>query len=116
MNTLLSWAPLAARILVGGMFVWAGYLKIVGYTAMVAYAGMVLPSPEIAIIIAIVVEILGGLSILLGYKIKWGALALAAFQKARALGIKILPSCPYLAERFLPKHPEFSDMVTAEVV
>ncbi len=43
-------------------------------------------------------------------------LALAAFQKARAFGIKILPSCPYLTERFLPKHPEFSDVVTSEVV
>ncbi|HLD77666.1 MAG TPA: GNAT family N-acetyltransferase [archaeon] len=44
------------------------------------------------------------------------ALATAAFQKARSLGMRILPSCPYLRERFLPRHPEFSDVVTQQVV
>ncbi|OGG54399.1 hypothetical protein A3D62_00530 [Candidatus Kaiserbacteria bacterium RIFCSPHIGHO2_02_FULL_49_11] len=85
MNALLSWAPLVARILVGGTFIWAGYQKIVGYAGMVTFAGTALPAPEAAIVVAIVVEILGGLSVLLGYKIKWGALALAVFTVVASL-------------------------------
>lgn len=43
-------------------------------------------------------------------------LALFAFETARKKGYKILPTCPYLAERFLPKHPELSSLVTQEYV
>ena len=43
-------------------------------------------------------------------------LALAAFAKARELGVKIMPACSYVAERFLPKHPELASLVTHEYV
>lgn len=79
-NTLLPWAPLVARVLVGGMFVMAGVGKVTNYAGTVAFAGASgLPSPEIAIALAIVIEILGGLSVVLGYRIFWGATALAVF-------------------------------------
>ena len=80
LNSLLPWAPLTARVLVGGMFVTAGLNKLANFAAtadFAQYAG--LPSPEIAVTIAIAIEILGGLSIMLGYKIFWGAFTLAIF-------------------------------------
>jgi len=80
MNVVLPWAPLIARILVGGTFVLAGVNKISNFAGTVQFAqSMGLPSPEIAIVIAIIVEILGGLSVMLGYKIFWGAGALVVF-------------------------------------
>ncbi|MBI2617896.1 DoxX family protein [Candidatus Kaiserbacteria bacterium] len=82
-HTLLPFAPLVARVLVGGMFLMGGIQKITGFAGMVLFAQSAgLPSPELAITIAIVVEILGGLSVILGYRIFWGALALGIFTIA----------------------------------
>lgn len=79
-HALLPWAPLVARILVGGTFVLAGINKLQNFDATVGFAqSMGIPSPEIAIVIAIVIELLGGLSVMLGYRIFWGALGLAVF-------------------------------------
>jgi putative oxidoreductase len=83
LEKVFPWAPLVARILVGGLFIMAGWSKVTGFAGTVGFAQSVgLPSPELAIIIAIILEIGGGLSILLGYHIKWGALALAIFTVA----------------------------------
>lgn len=79
-QSLIPFAPLVARVLVGGMFIQAGIMKITGFAGMVAVAQSIgLPSPDIAIMVAIAIEILGGLSVLFGYRIFWGALALAVF-------------------------------------
>ncbi|MAF59528.1 MAG: DoxX family protein [Candidatus Pacebacteria bacterium] len=86
MNKLLPWGPLVARIVVGGFFIMSGVAKITGFAGIVAFAASAgLPAPALAIMIAIVVELLGGLSVLLGYKIQWGALALALFVVATAV-------------------------------
>ena len=77
---LLPWAPLVARVLVGVPFLMAAFNKITNFTGTVAYAQSVgLPAPELAIMIAIVIEIMGGLSVLFGYRIFWGAMLLAGF-------------------------------------
>lgn len=79
-HTLLPFAPLVARILVGGMFLMAGIQKITAFDGMVAFAGSAgLPYPTLAIALAIAIEVIGGLSVILGYRIFWGALALAVF-------------------------------------
>ena len=38
-------------------------------------------------------------------------LAIAAFEFAKKEGIKIVPTCPYIRDYFIPKHPEFDDIV-----
>jgi predicted GNAT family acetyltransferase len=38
-----------------------------------------------------------------------GKLATAALNWARAEGLKVIPSCPYVAG-FIAKHPEFADL------
>ena len=80
MHNALSWAPLVARVLIGALFLQSGILKVLNFADMVAIAQSVgVPMATTAIVLAIVIEILGGLSVLLGWNIKWGALALGVF-------------------------------------
>ncbi|MEX0652357.1 MAG: DoxX family protein [Candidatus Paceibacterota bacterium] len=80
MKSLSNWVPLVARILIGGMFIMAGFTKITSFAGTVDFAASAgLPLPALAIVIAIAIEILGGLSILLGYKIFYGAASVALF-------------------------------------
>ena len=39
-----------------------------------------------------------------------GKLATAALNWARASGLKVIPSCPYI-QGYIAKHPEFADLV-----
>lgn len=71
---------LIGRITLAAIFVIFGFTKIGTFTGMVAYASASgVPFPELAIVIAIIVELLGGLMIAVGYKTKWAALAIAIF-------------------------------------
>mmetsp|Transcript_157 Transcript_157/g.165 ORF Transcript_157/g.165 Transcript_157/m.165 type:complete len:85 (-) Transcript_157:14-268(-) len=40
-----------------------------------------------------------------------GLLAVAAFQYAKANGFSVKPTCAYISQTFLPKHPEFAPLV-----
>jgi putative oxidoreductase len=80
MNSNRDVAVLVARILLSFMFIWAGWSKITGFEGTVGYiASKGLPLPQLMAIGAIVVELGGGLLLLLGYKARWAALALFLF-------------------------------------
>lgn len=71
-------ASLLARLLIAPLFIVFGFEKIAGYASSVGYMeayGM----PGILLPLAIVVELGGGLAILLGVYARWAALALAGF-------------------------------------
>ena len=78
MNSLNTYIPLVSRILLGLIFVLAGFGKLMdpagtaGYIASVGLPG-ILVWPTIAL------ELLGGLAIIVGYQTRIVALALAAF-------------------------------------
>lgn len=38
-----------------------------------------------------------------------------AFDFAKRNRMKIIPSCPYVKEKFLPEHPEYRDIVSEEM-
>jgi putative oxidoreductase len=77
---------LVARIALAALFIREGYSKIVGFDATVAYiARGNLPLPQLAALVAIVVELIGGVAIALGFKARWAALALAVFALSTAL-------------------------------
>ncbi|MDI6720973.1 MAG: GNAT family N-acetyltransferase [Candidatus Aenigmarchaeota archaeon] len=40
------------------------------------------------------------------------SLATAAFEYAETNGLKIIPTCPYIKDTFLKKHPEWNNTVT----
>ena len=71
---------LVGRVLLALLFVPAGISKIGGFAGTVGYIGSVgLPAPTLAAIIAIVLEVGGGLAILFGFGTRLAALALAVF-------------------------------------
>lgn len=74
--------PLAllGRILLALLFIPAGVGKLTGFAGTVAYtASAGVPLPQVAVALALVVEIVGGLALLLGWQTRWAALALALF-------------------------------------
>lgn len=81
MDTYLN---LAARILMSQIFIISGIGKITGYAGTQAYmAKMGVPGALLPLVILI--EVGGGLALLLGFQTKWVALALAGFTVLSAL-------------------------------
>ncbi len=73
-------AALAGRILIAILFIPAGWGKISGFAGTAGYiASKGLPLPEVGAAIAIVVELIGGLMLLVGFKTRWAAAALFLF-------------------------------------
>jgi putative oxidoreductase len=78
---------LAGRILLALMFLVAGIGKIgAGFAGTVGYIGSVgLPMPQVVAVGTIIVEIVASLALIVGWKTRWAALALAIFTVAAAL-------------------------------
>ncbi len=80
MESTKDGAALLGRILLAAMFVVAGFNKIIGFGGTVGYiASKGLPMPEVLAIIAILIELGGGLAIVFGWKTRWAALAFVVF-------------------------------------
>ncbi|MFT6767513.1 MAG: putative oxidoreductase [Burkholderiaceae bacterium] len=80
MTTLQNTGALIGRILLAALFIPAGISKIVGFDGTVGYIASVgLPLATLAAIIAVVVELIAGLALLVGYRIKLAAAVLAVF-------------------------------------
>jgi len=72
--------PLIGRVLIGLPFAMSGLGKLAAFgptTAMIAAAG--LPVPPLAYIVAVALELGGGLLLIAGYQVRSVALALAVF-------------------------------------
>ncbi len=71
---------LLGRLLLSVLFLPAGIGKITGFAGTVGYITSVgLPMPTLAAIIALTVEIVGGLALIAGFGTRIAALALALF-------------------------------------
>ena len=72
--------PLIARILIALVFIPGAIFKIIGFDQTVGFMESVgFPAAAVFLIIGAVIEIVGGLSVLLGYKSEWGAAILVVF-------------------------------------
>ena len=72
---------LVGRTLLGLMFVMSGFGKIAGFAGTAGYiASRGLPLPEVLAALTIVVELGGGLLLLVGLFSRWAGLALAVFS------------------------------------
>ena len=95
LNRLSNPLALAGRILIALMFVPAGFQKIGGFAGTVGYAASVgMPMPQIGVAVALVVEIVGGLALLLGWCTRWAALALAFFTLVASFFVHAYWSVP----------------------
>lgn len=79
-NALQNPLSLVGRLLLALLFVPAGFGKIAGFAGTAGYiASKGLPMPEIGVVIAILVEVLGGLALIAGFGTRIAALVLAVF-------------------------------------
>jgi putative oxidoreductase len=71
---------LAGRLLVALLFLPAGIGKLTGFAGTVGYISSVgLPMPQLGAVVALVVEIVGGLALIAGFGTRVAAIVLAAF-------------------------------------
>ncbi|AVQ80855.1 MULTISPECIES: DoxX family protein [Variovorax] len=85
-NSAQDTLALIGRILIAYLFIPAGFGKLMGFGGTVGYitsAG--LPLPEVAAVIAIIIELGLGIALLLGFKTRWTAIVMAIFTVATAL-------------------------------
>jgi len=87
MNTNTQAAvALVGRILLAAIFIKSGFGKITGFEGTVGYiASKGLPLPQIGAIVAILVELGGGILLAVGFKARWAALAIAIFTLAAGI-------------------------------
>jgi putative oxidoreductase len=85
-NSLLEALPLIGRVLLAAIFLLSGISKLSNPAGTVAYIASVgLPFPELGLVIATIVEIFGGIALILGYKPRIVAMTLALYTLATAV-------------------------------
>ena len=86
MDALNRYGPLVGRLMIAAIFVGSGFRKITGFDGTVGYiASKGLPLPQLAAIAAIIVELGGGILLILGWKTRWAAAAMCIFTVVAAL-------------------------------
>jgi putative oxidoreductase len=76
--TVIDTAALVGRILLAILFLKSGWGKIEGFEQTAGFmAAKGVPLPQVALVITIALELLGGLMLVIGYKARWAALAFA---------------------------------------
>ena len=80
MENAKTWLTPLGRLLLASLFVWAGFGKLMnpGGTAQY-FASLNVPVPNIAVWVVMIIELVGGLMLLVGFQARWVALALAVF-------------------------------------
>ena len=77
---LADWASALGRVGLAAIFLWSGYGKLVHMDGNLGYMkAFGVPAPELLIWPALLVELIGGAMLLLGFKARWAAVALIAF-------------------------------------
>ncbi|ANB76618.1 DoxX family protein [Paraburkholderia phytofirmans] len=77
---------LIARIALAVLFLWGGVMKLLGYAGLVGYLhSKGVPFVQVAAPIATVVEALGGLLLIVGFKVRPLALIMAVYTVATAV-------------------------------
>jgi putative oxidoreductase len=79
MEKLNAYLPPVGRLLMSSLFIWAGFGKLMNVSGTSqAFGGHYhIPLPDVATWVAIIVELVGGLAILVGFKTRWVAAVLA---------------------------------------
>ena len=80
-NLSKSYAPLLGRILLAFIFLQSGFDKVLNYGKTInLMAARGIPEPQILLAMALAALFIGGIMILVGWKARWGALALILFM------------------------------------
>ncbi|WP_011579701.1 MULTISPECIES: DoxX family protein [Chelativorans] len=77
---------LLGRILLAVIFIFSGFGKLTAIAGTAGYFGSLgLPLPTVTAIVVGLIELLGGIAVLVGYKTRIAALVLAVFTTAATL-------------------------------
>lgn len=90
-----SYVSVLGRLLLALMFIMAGFDKLThiqGTAGYIASGG--LPLPVVLAVLAGVLELFGGLALVLGYQVRWIGLALALFTLAASVAFHAYWSAP----------------------
>ena len=80
MNQYQPWGLLAGRLLLAYLFIVAGYGKVVGFAGTAKYmASKGMPMVEVLLVGTIIIELIGGLMLAVGWKARWAAWAFFLF-------------------------------------
>jgi putative oxidoreductase len=76
-----QYGPLLGRLLLSNLFLVSGFKKITGFEGVLVGMGKVMPTLDpnlikIILVATIVIELVGGLMVLVGWQARWGAAAL----------------------------------------
>ena len=81
-----AYVAATGRVLLATIFIWSGIGKILDPAASLGYISSTgLPFAEVGLGIAILVEIIGGIALIIGYRTRLVAAVLALFSIATAL-------------------------------
>ncbi len=84
--TFVASTALTGRLLLSAIFLLSGISKISAPAGMIGYIESVgLPFPSLALALAILTEVVGGIALILGYRTRLVAAGLAVFSIATAL-------------------------------
>jgi putative oxidoreductase len=92
MESLKTYSVPIGRLLMSSLFIWAGYTKLFVYGPSGTsqyFASVHIPIPDVTAWIAIVIELIGGLMILVGFQTRWVALVLVIFCLITAFGVHL---------------------------
>jgi putative oxidoreductase len=78
-------APLIGRILIALLFIPSGLAKLAGFSGTMAYVASAGLPPAFGAIIAILVEVVLGAALLVGWQARWVALIMALFTIGAAI-------------------------------
>lgn len=80
MNQLTNPLALIGRLLMAAIFIMAGLSKVTGFSGTAGYIASVgLPIPEALTAATIVLEVVGGVALVIGYRLRLFAVLLAGF-------------------------------------
>lgn len=81
MNSISKPLVVVPRVLLAAIFVSAGLSKLFGFDGTVAYiASQGLPMPMIIAALTVALEVLGGIAIIIGFKVRIAGLLLGLFS------------------------------------
>jgi len=90
MSAMKTYLPPLARVLMSSLFIWDGVLQLRDPVATAKYfAAVHVPIPAVAIWVSILVHLIGGAAILVGFKIRWAAAMLALLCLGTAFGVHL---------------------------
>ncbi|MEO0408750.1 MAG: FAD-dependent oxidoreductase, partial [Cyanobacteria bacterium P01_A01_bin.135] len=76
---LQTYLPLVGRSFLTSIFIYAGINNLLNFSSTAEGIGAMLPAPELALAGNILCCLLGSLSLILGFKARWGAILLILF-------------------------------------